>query len=360
MKRICLTLAILILFTSGCAYIDIDKRSFVLAIGIDKEDPESSTFDIHLKIALPSGEANQEAQAFILETEKADSLAEGIEIIKQKADKELDFSHMKATLFGSNLKPKDVLTSLDWLKRRSDIQNISHIALASPNALVALETKPSDKQYASLALNTTLSQYIVESPFVASNFLFEFNRNRNERGISPSLPVIELDEEEVRIRDAMVLKGKDEWVEIDEEQVKFFNMLAHGLENETLKVADEEQYFFVRFKSFRSDWKLEENASKLHVQVNMKGDIEESSTHINENKLEPYQQQTEEELKKKITSLLTMFREENIDPLGLGLTYRATHFQSRDKEWEDWQKLYPDLEIDVDADVELISPGLIK
>lgn len=348
------------MLSTGCSYIDIDKRAFVLAIGIDKEDPESSPYDIHLKIALPSGEANKEAQAFILETEKADSLAEGIEIIKQKADKELDFSHMKATIFGSNLKPSDVLTSLDWLIRRSDIQNISHIALGEPNALKILETKPSDKQYAAIALNTSLSQYIVESPFVASNFLFEFNRNRKEHGISPSLPVAEVDNEEIRIREAVVLNGGDKWVKLDEEQVKYYNMLAHELEDETLKITDDKQSFFVRFKSLSSEWEVKPKSSELLVNMNMKGDIEESTTSINENNLEPYEHRVEDELEQKIKAFLTMFRDENIDPLGLGLSYRATHFESREKEWQDWQKLYPELQINVHAEVQLISPGQIK
>lgn len=55
-----------------------------------------------------------------------------------------------------------------------------------------------------------------------------------------------------------------------------------------------------------------------------------------------------------------MFQKANVDPLGIGLDYRAHHFGTVKEEWKAWQALYPELEFNVNIQVKLDDVGVIK
>ncbi|MGM0903882.1 MAG: hypothetical protein ACQEXB_22620 [Bacillota bacterium] len=48
-----------LLFQSGCGFKDIDKRIFVLSIGVDHTDNEERPYRVILKLAVPSGSIKQ-------------------------------------------------------------------------------------------------------------------------------------------------------------------------------------------------------------------------------------------------------------------------------------------------------------
>ncbi|UPG62947.1 hypothetical protein [Metabacillus endolithicus] len=131
MKTKILMVVAALLFLGGCGYKDIDRRFFVVSIGVDKSDDKENMYDITLKLAVPSSETKTASTESRMMTESAETISEAVRIIKSKVEKELDFSHTKIIIFGENVVEDDLTNILDWFYRRRDIQAISWTAVGS-------------------------------------------------------------------------------------------------------------------------------------------------------------------------------------------------------------------------------------
>ena len=120
--------------TTGCVYKDIDKRFFVMAMGIDWTGKPGTPYLITIKLAIPTtkiGEGRAESQ---VESVEAASVAEAVRNIKARVDKELDFGQCKMFLFGKKLVQHSMDEPLNWLNRRRDMQMVAFMAEAKPSA----------------------------------------------------------------------------------------------------------------------------------------------------------------------------------------------------------------------------------
>jgi len=98
----------------------MDKRFFVLALGVDKSDDKGSKYRVSLKLAIPSSKIEPgQAKSQIL-TEEANNFPDAIRLLKSKVDKELDFGHTKMLIIGETLAKEDVTECVDFFVRRRD------------------------------------------------------------------------------------------------------------------------------------------------------------------------------------------------------------------------------------------------
>lgn len=109
MRKLLLYIGIVLLcLTTGCEYKDIDRRIFVVAIGIDPGEEEA--FKVSLKLAIPQGEVTKIDEKMLIITEESDSISEALRLMKSKVEKELDYVHCKSIIIGKK-----------WLTGISDI-----------------------------------------------------------------------------------------------------------------------------------------------------------------------------------------------------------------------------------------------
>lgn len=97
-------LFILILLTpslSGCGFKDIDKRIFVVSVGVDPAKNSDKKFLISLKLAVPN--VQEVSNEFVIISEEGDTIAEAVRIMKAEVDKELDFSHAKLIVYNEKI-----------------------------------------------------------------------------------------------------------------------------------------------------------------------------------------------------------------------------------------------------------------
>ena len=57
--------------------------------------------------------------------------------------------------------------------------------------------------------------------------------------------------------------------------------------------------------------------------------------------------------------LLTKLQENNLDPFGFGLRYRATRL-SRKNIMEEWERIYPEIKFNVTVKVKLKGTGAVE
>lgn len=132
----------------GCSFKDIDKRFFVVAMGVDWTGKEDKPYLVTLRLAIPASKVGEGMAESQIEYQEAKSIAEAVRNLKAHVDKELDFGHCRMFLFGASLTKESLEEPLNWLSRRRDIQLISYTAVAEPNARKLLEANPTTERLA--------------------------------------------------------------------------------------------------------------------------------------------------------------------------------------------------------------------
>jgi spore germination protein KC len=133
LKAFLFIVCLLVLTLTGCGFKDIDKRIFVVSVGVDPAKKSDKKFLISLKLAVPN--IQEVSNEFVIISEEGDTIAEAVRIMKAKVDKELDFSHAKLIVYNEKiLKPEIEKNLYYWFIRRRDFQEMSWVAIGKPSA----------------------------------------------------------------------------------------------------------------------------------------------------------------------------------------------------------------------------------
>lgn len=362
-KFLAIIVSLSLIFQSGCGFKDIDKRVFVLSIGIDHTDNEERPFKVILKLAIPSGSLKESGTQFAYLTKESESLASAIRLLKTHVDKELDFGHAKVIVFGEEVLHHNLTEVMDFFVRRRDIQRVSWVAVGIPNAEGVLKAEPTSEIVGS-ALFNFFDQNGVESAYIVSTFLFDFRRRMLETGFDPILPVLSASKDSKKIvanRTVLLVKNKQP-LQLTPTETKIYNLLANNIQKLDLIVKRDKLLYTVAIDTAKTKYKLITNSKNkpvLKMDVSMKGIIEESNKQMNPNQLLTYSKYASEEAKKEVTAFLTKLQENEADPIGFGLRYKATRLHVSDT-FKEWEQLYPELTFDVNVDVSIMSTGIIE
>ncbi|PGT82351.1 Ger(x)C family spore germination protein [Bacillus sp. AFS040349] len=361
--RILLVVSAMLLFLGGCGYKDIDRRFFVVSVGVDKSEGNENKYDITLKLAVPSSETKTGSNESRMMTESAETISEAVRIIKSKVDKELDFSHTKMIILGENIVEEDLTNILDWFYRRRDIQAIAWMAVGSPSALSVLEAEPPGERVPSNALFLSFGNFGTETPYITSIYVFDFRRKQTERGIDPVLPIIKTDEEAFSINKTSLLSNMKQALILSGEETKYFNMLRNRASKFEIKVVKAgKPYFVFSTDKIKASFDLKtdkNNRPVISYDVHLSGIVEEAFETLDEGKASEYEKKVKIEVKKQINSLLKKMQKEKVDPLGFGLRYRATKTGKEFNKIEKWDEIYPDVQFKVNISVEMKNVGII-
>ncbi|KRG12383.1 Ger(x)C family spore germination protein [Lederbergia galactosidilytica] len=371
MKRLSKTYMPIILFVfsltpflSSCGFKDIDKRIFVQGIAIDYTGNEEKPYRVTLKLAIPTGslkEASGNKYGYL--SREDSSLAGAIRFLKTHADKEPDFGHSQIILLGEKLLDHNIEDVMDFIFRRRDIQMIAWVAVGQPTAEDVLKTEPVSEMAASNLLTNLFSRNGVESAYTVSTFLFELRRGLFEPGIDPVLPVIQTNKKKtkVRVNKSIILKNDRKHFHLSSKHTKSYNVLGKEINKYDLRVKDQDNHFLLAIDSIDVNYKIDTSGETpvIKMKVKLAGIIEESFEDMPASKLDHYSKLASKTAKKNTIEFLKMLQEENADPLGFGLRYRATRIHNRDTN-EEWKELYPNVKFDVQVKASVKSTGTIE
>lgn len=356
---------ILIVFQAGCAFKDVDNRAFVVAISIDPSEDEEDKFKITLKIAIPSGSFKESSSPeYTYLSYEGETLGEAIQMLQTNIDKTIELGHAKVIIINEKLLSKDVRRTMDFFSRSGDIQLITWIAAAKPSAEAVLKTEPTAEAVTSVALFNYFDKSGTESPYITTTFLFALGRNILGEGIDAVVPLIEIDKDEelLIVNKSLIVKDKHKPFELTSLQTKYYNSFVHGEPGFHANVKHEDMTFFLDIDTVKMNYKViieKDKPSRIAVNVSMIGVIQESNKTLKWENLEEYSEYANIELKKEVLALLTSVQEENLDPFGFGLRYRATRLNDKNT-IKEWNSIYPNIKFDVNMDVKLKSTGAIQ
>jgi spore germination protein KC len=353
-----------LLFQSGCGFKDIDKRIFVLSIGVDHTKSEEKPFRVVLKLAVPSGSIKQAGTEYTYLTEESESISTAIRSLKSQTDKELDFGHAKVIVFGEEVLHHELEEIIDFFLRRRDIQMIAWVGVGQPSAEYVLKAEPESEMAGSHALFNFFDQNGVESSLIVTSYLFDFRRRVVETGIDPILPVLTTSEDKKRIdvSRAIVVNGDKKPVELNEKQATIYNLMGNYADRYDVRVKNDDLNFTVAIDTSKVTFDINTESKQkpmIKMDIDMVGIIQEADVDTDSSKLQSYSKATSKTVKKDVMEVLSMFQEEGLDPLGFGLRYKATRLHNN-KRYEEWKELYPKVTFEVNAKVSLKSTGVIE
>ncbi|MEC1720129.1 Ger(x)C family spore germination protein [Schinkia azotoformans] len=356
-------LVLLVLISSGCGFKDIDKRFFVVGIGIDSIKNEEEQYLVSLKLAIPASDLSTGKNEFIIVSEKAKTITEAVRIIKSKVDKELEFSHAKIIIYGEELIKNDMPGHLVyWFIRRRDIQQIAYMSIGKPTALDVLKVKPKSERLPSNAMFLAFGKTGTETPYTITAPLFEFQRRIIERGQDPYLPIIEADKDLLEINKLGIMDKRKLIHTLSPDETELFNLLTGNVPKFELKVSKDDLYFLIFGKKVNSKYIIHTptgNKPYITVQIDINGTMEEALFNISMKDIPKYEKAAKEDLENRIKDFLVSLQKANLDPIGFGLRYRSRHFNNK-TEWEMWQSIYPEIEFRVKANVKIEGVGIIE
>lgn len=351
----------ILLLLSGCGFKDIDKRFFVVAVGVDEPDNKKMQYKVTLKLAIPAAQEKFGSNDYLLVTEENHSIAECVRIIKSKVDKELDFGHAKAIIFGRELVRSHKMNQVvDWFVRRRDIQKIAWMGEGVPDARAVLDLKPRTERLPSNQLFLFFGQTGTETAYVVSEYLFDFRRRLTERGLDPILPVIQKREQgQVSVNQVDLFDKNSQKIVLNPLETKIFNSFYQGIGKYDLQVPMDKGYFIISADTVKGSFSFKTKDGKpyIHARVNVEGIIEEANFAAMTRDLRTYEQDAERILQERVKEFLLRLQKAQVDPIGFGLRYRARHFGGG-KVWKEWEELYPRIEFAVEVKVKLTGTGV--
>lgn len=353
-----------LLLQTGCAFKDIDKRVFVLGVGIDPSENVNKGFRVTLKLSKPIGnikQATSSGYAYI--SHDSESVAEAVRAMATHVDKTLDFGHARIIILHKDLLSKDLDTFMDFFTRRADIQMIAYMAVADKTAEESITFEPEIETPASVALYNYFDDTGTESPYVVTTFLFEFRREVLGRGIDTIMPIIGIDKEnsEFVINKSIILKRAGQPVELTPTETKYLNSLVNKASGFSYKVEEDGLIMVLNIDEVKMKYKiiLDEGTPRIDMKVTKVGVIGESTKRLNNAHLKKYDKIAGNDIKKKLEDLLKKLQENDVDPFGFGLRYRATRL-SRENIMDEWDRIYPEIEFNVTMNIELKSTGAVE
>ena len=349
------------LLLNGCGFKDIDKRFFVVSIGVDLAKNSPKKYLVSLKFAVPSS-SKDKPTAFMIVSEKADSMSEAVRIIKTKVDKEIDFSHAKVIVYGDEVVKENGNAGINyWFVRRRDIQSIAWVAIGRPSALAVLKVQPKSEYIPSNALFLALGRDGSESPYIISEFLFDFKYRLIERGLDPLLPIIKAKKDIFEINTVGLFNKSKLELTLNPEETKILNFLRNREEKSANKITKGKTTIVIATHKVKTKYKIytpKGESPYIKVNVSLEGSVEEATRLVPNDKLSDYERATEKSLSKEIENVLSKIQKANVDPIGFGLRYRSRHFNNDD--WEEWKRIYPLIKFKVKTKVQIEDTGIIE
>ena len=361
-RRMLIFLVVLTVLLSGCAYKGVDKRSFIVGIGVDPGPNSNDTFKVTLKIAKPIPLLKAETEnEYVYLTHESESIAEAIRYLETENDKVMDFSQAKTMVLSEDLLDQDLFPLMDYFVRRGDLQLVLYVMAARPSAEAVLRVQPTQESAGENTLYNYFDNTGTESPFVTTTFLYEFRRDYDTKGLSAVIPIVKGNDDgtELTINQAIVLKDKVPSTTLSPTEAKLYNTLMKSSAGYGYRI-EQDGYKFT-LKIDRSKMKMDITdkkgaAPKAHISLKSVGSITESNKLLQLKQLDTYNKIASEKLSQQLTELFKDLQEKNLDPFGFGLKYRATRLNDSHT-LDRWKEIYPDLKFDVSVDMKLKSVG---
>jgi spore germination protein KC len=356
-----LILLLIPIIVNGCSFKDIDKRSFVTSIGIDKSKIFGKKFRVILKISLSKGDPATIGADFTLLSFDANSISEALRRMKSMTDKELFYGHTKTILIGEKVAKEDIRPLLDYLVRRPEIHKTAYLSVAAPTAYQVLQYKPKEERVAGSYLFSMFEESSSDSPYVKALTLFDAYRRETETGINIAMPVIEVKNNKILVDTIALFSKKRMESKLNPKESELYRLLTVGIKNGSTIIKTKDGTYAINISKGNAGFKIIEAKNhklcaffliKLNAIVDEKMD---NQINLSNDQIKKIQDEAEKKIKKEVNLLLANIQKTKLDPIGLGLKFYSKNFNHRN-----WDNYYPNLKFKVNVACKIDGAGIVE
>lgn len=354
---------------SGCDFKDIDRRIFIVAIGIDGASNNPELLSVSFKAAIPGssteanfsggGSSENNTQVYTI---VGDSMSSIFRTLKSQTSREPDYSHMKLVIYGKNFAENHDLDKIEeFLITRKDVQDMAWISLGIPSAKAILNITPKEEKIPgnSLFLKFGLG---TDSPFTIKVRSYEFYSDIITPGCTPICSIMEAENNNIIMnKTALFSKGKLSSI-LNKEETELLTLLRDGIRFGSLSILrkGEKIPLSISIDSGKAkiniDKSQDDNSITCTIKIKIEGSLEETDGFSG--KVKTLSPEMEEALKKRVMTLLNKLKENNLDPLRLEMRYWSNTLDFMPaKTW--LTDMLPKINFIVDPKIDIIHTGVL-
>lgn len=349
----------------GCDYKDIDRRAFVVAIGIDCTEDEGE-IEVSMKISKAMAakkDAPQDTKNFIIYKIRTNSIGEAFRQLRIITSSDPDYSHMKLIVLSKKYaEENDISSVINFFTRRRDLQLMSLVAVSNSKTEEVLSFAPPFEKFAGNATFMKFGQG-VRSPYTVETELYKMYKSIYTEGNTPYCGVLEMEEDKLKLEETALFKDGKLKLVLNKDETKLLNILTEKIKNPYLTVRpidEENRSIGIGLMKGKSKINIETNKDgEIICKIKVKAEAVVEEVFISSNNEEEVKLKSEEILTKNIESLLIKLKQEKLDPLQIQNKYWAkTNDYELKKSW--LEEDYSRVKFEVKSDIEVVNTGTLK
>lgn len=296
-----------------------------------------------------------------------------------KSSKQLVSGQLRLAVFGSKLAEKGIMRITDTLARDAAVSDLLYITVAEGAAKPILSSnKMEDADDIGNYLNNMIRKNI-RNEMIPYSTLHQFYHDYYDLGRDPILPMLNLEDGKPVLRH-LALMQDDRFVGKLPVKTGFtLELFESRFEAGHLEIALPRDKFKPYFKSNRSHEELEQmfvtfndikskskikltspESLKFNVNISLEGRILEISEDLqiqDPNVMKLLEEEFASLIEEDIQSVVEIFKEHQVDPIGFGQIYNT---QRPLKEKGEWRNMLSDISVTTQVKTRIVHNGIIK
>jgi spore germination protein len=286
--------------------------------------------------------------------------------LERRSQQPLVRGSLEVVLIGEKFAQRGVIDIADALQRDASIGSRVYLTIVKGNAKELLNGQYGRRGNAIFISN--LLNHNIKFRDVPETNLHMFLFAHFQQGQTSFLPMIrQIDDENVEIAGIALFNEERVVAEIPDEQMFFFKLLVdkYSEGSHIVRLKNEKQSeddIEVSITSLRSKHDIEvisyDFPAKVDININVKGIIREyTGEKLTPQKVAESEKKMKKDIEKKCNEMIKMFQEKKIDPIGIG--QRQKH-GIRGFDFKKWNAQYPEADIKVHAEVQIVESGTVE
>ncbi|PYZ94660.1 hypothetical protein CR194_03780 [Salipaludibacillus keqinensis] len=352
---------IFLLLTTACVPTKIvDELMLIHATGFDYIDEKNMRATISVPVYHQGSGHSAGEQSVTSET--ITGVGHTAKDIRSEMDSKsprlIENSKLAVVLFDHETANNGIIDTVDTFYRDPTVGQRVYLTVYEGQTRELLEQNLSLQPEISRYLTELIEQNIKNHELPKSNmhvFLYRYF----QKGMDPFLPYLKKSDGQVQV-DGLAIFKKDKMCTILSREDSFiFKMLVESFQEGTFEISlKDEEYATIMNLSTRAKYSLQKDSDSPKITINLftKGYVNEySGETLDQKKLDAINEILEEELTKKISTMIETFQELNVDPIGLGFQVKT---RTRGWDEKEWTRQYPDVPVDVNVTTKITHGGV--
>ncbi|HPT90871.1 MAG TPA: Ger(x)C family spore germination protein [Acetivibrio sp.] len=365
------------LFTlSGCfGGREINDLEIVIGIGVDKNE---SAGNILLTAQIvkenetggTGKDGGGEDKAFWNVNSTGNSIFEAVRQITHKTGNRLFISHNQAVIFGKDIASEGLEKYIDFFLRAHEMRPTALILIAEDRASDVMDAKPETEKFPAVNIEKLVESYAFTSHLYKVN-MKDFASCMMSDTKAPMAPLVSVmqdkENKDIYVSGLAVFKKGRMVGKLNEDEVRGLLWVLGKVKSGVITVSspNEQGSAVLEILSAKSKVtpELKDKRIVMHIKIKEESSLSEQTTTENlatDSAFERMQKASAEIIRQEILAAFDKSKELNADIFGFGEMLHKKYGNEWKALKDNWDDLYPSVELKIDVESKIIKTDLLK